>query len=41
MTEEIKKIINFMKQNNYEIDFDLLMDIKNDINHELLSTFYQ
>ena len=41
MTEEIKKIINFMKQNNYEIDFDLLMDMKNDINHELLSTFYQ
>ena len=41
MTEEIKKIINFMKQNNYEIDFYLLMDMNNDINHELLSTFYQ
>ena len=39
MTEEIKKIINFMKQNNYEICFDLLMDMKNDINHELLSIF--
>ena len=41
MTEEIKKIINFIKQNNYENDFDLLTDMKNDINHELLSTFYQ
>ena len=39
MAKEIKKIINFMKQNNYEICFDLLMDMKNDINHELLSIF--